>query len=636
MGIQKYRDIPENLPTLLQSLGATIPDTPTAIMNKVFAPLSTIGVNFHTLHRFVNDWTKYFHSMDKKHFFPTVLPILTEIHYSVQYPLIQLAHYVDNILPLTTVSPDITDANVDLKNKSPDPYIQAAMKLNFAHSGKLTVVKKFELFSHMVKNLGIGSYTSYHTAMNTLNTSIGTASVQLLFHKFKIWSAYVSGKPVTTLQSFINELQGKTSFGLDASHNFVVFQNALLNLKYSQDQLFADIDGGLTYADFFEALTESFLTQKSGFTTLYDYFFGAAKEMFSVKDTNTVQQVYDSFGINGQSVKSTEDIFMNYGFSNWEAMMDMISAMIPYGINVTNYTEVLDLLQSMKIQPTKQAEFLNKISKVGVKSIEELLKFIKSLETIGVDAFNYDPFMEKLSRYASKKAKPNLAQTNLFIQDMASYGFSYSGDGRKIMDQMFNTIIARNMVLSNYGTELKPILLTMQAADDSKSDYATRWADFTYADFFLPLDDFFEILPRIGKRHASNKPANAEYLNAFPTTFSSGSDYMNMEALVNFVYLSEYRAIKENKWNLDRPRQLEWINDLIRGMHRSIKKYKDSSPKDATSYNGGILTINMMILFPFASFQYISDNIKKNDYDKNMKPELHINVASIYRKNKFA
>jgi len=574
--------------------------------------------------------------MDKKHFFPTVLPILKKIHYSVRFPLSQLAHYVNNILPLTTESPDITAIDVDLNNKSPDSYIKAAIDLDFAHSGKLTVVEKFKRFFNMVNSLGTGgttgSYTSYRKAMHTLKTSIGTASVQLLFPKFKIWSAYVSGKPVTTLQSFINELQGKTSFGLDASHNFVVFQNALLDLKYSQDQLFADIDGGLTYADFFIVSTESFITHKSGFTTLYDYFFGSTKERFSVKDENTVQQVYDSFGINGQSVKSTEDIFMNYGFSNWEAMMDMISAMIPYGIKVANYTEVLNLLQRMQIQPTNQAEFLNKISKVGVKSIEELLKFIESLETIGVDAFNYDPFMKKLSRYASKKATPNLAQTNLFIQDMASYGFSYSEDGRKIMDQMFNTIIARKMVLSKYSTELKPILLTMQEADESKSHYATRWADFTYAHFSLPLDDFFEILPRIGEKDASN----AEYLNEFPTTFSRGSDYMNMESLINFVYPSEYRAIKKNKWHLDRPTQLEWINDLIRGMHRSIKKYKESSPKDATSYNGRILTINMMILFPFASFQYISDNIKKNDYDKNMDPKLQYNVASIYRKNKFA
>jgi hypothetical protein len=200
------------------------------------------------------------------------------------------------------------------------------------------------------------------------------------------------------------------------------------------------------------------------------------------------------------------------------------------------------------------------------------------------------------------------------------------------MDQMFNTIIARKMVLSKYSTELKPILLTMQEADESKSHYATRWADFTYADFPENLDDFFEILPRIGEKDASN----AEYLNEFPTTFSRGSDYMNMESLINFVYPSEYLAIKKNKWHLDRPTQLEWINDLIRGRHRSIKKYKESSPKDATSYNGGILTINMMILFPFASFQYISDNIKKNDYDKNMDRTLHYNVASIYRKNAFA
>lgn len=635
MGIRKYTDIPEDLHELLKQLGATVPDTPKNIQNLVFTPLSAIGVNFLNLHDFVREWTDAFKSMEKKQFFPTVLPILVKIQYIHSKPSSakQLAYYVHDIHPLTTVSPDITSLGVNLTDTSPDPYIQAAMDLEYSHTGKLKVVEQFTLFSDMVKILGGGLYSSYIDTLDTLKTSIGTASLQLIFHKFKIWSAYVSGKPVTTLQSFINELQGKTSFGLDNDHHFVVFLNALLNLKYSQDQLFADIDGGLTYADFFNAKPKSFRTQKSGFTTLYDYFFGSTKERFTVKGTNTVQQVYGRFGINGKSVNEAEARFTTYGFSNWEAMMDMISAMIPYGINVNNYIDVLELLKTqMKIQPNKQAEFLNKISKVGVKSIDELKNFIQSLESIGVDEFNYDPFMEKLSRYASKKGKPDLVQTNLFIQDMVSYGFSYSGDKRNQMDQLFNTIIARKMVLSKYSTELKPILLAMKEADDSKPRYATGWADFTYSGFSEPLDDFFQILAPFGTRNHST----AKYMAAFPTTFSAGSNYMNMGFLINFVYPSEYRAIRNNNWRMHHNTQLKWINDLIQGMRKYINQYLQKEPKETENYNGHIRTLNMMILFPFASFQHISDNIQKTDYSTNMNPQFHYNVASTYRKNVFA
>jgi hypothetical protein len=653
VGITNIHQIDEAWGAKYKQIGVTMPMT-FAVFQDVQGKLTKIVIQDTTLIAFIADCKTYAKDIDLSQFFTQVYPYLTMVAFNYSVTNGQsFATFISQVRQMAFIAnatPDITQPNCPLTDTAnANSYVKSAIELAVDTSRPSpTIIDQLQIFANLLSSMKMpySQYSQYSDSISNLDT---TANLQFMVPKFKIWYAYVSGAysgsgQITYLElSHFVQTINVSGFGLSPNPanggNFNQFLDKILDFGsgaggYTMSQLTSDINSHkLNYNDFFNVnspIRETFVSGHSG--SMFDSFgdwinsFFYPREGFSATMGDTpIDSVYTNFGIRSSAdIATVEDIFANIAkppISDINIMLKNMFIMYQIGITMTNLTEALTLLNNFGVSSDKYISFLTTLYNSGLttygSSSSGIVQYIQTIQTFGVTYDSYPTFY-KLMKHFGLDFTRNGPKFYDFMADMNTARITYGPGFTNLITNLLVMTYNMNIYDSNPSVtienQVQPILRQLMSFDTSLSqtNLHNNLKDYTYTINANMVKSPISYIDPNGNPADPPSPATYHsYINTLsnPTEFDK---YLTYTTCLTGLTKNEYQSILSGDSYTDDQKIsiTNAISQAIIGANPSQNAQANNVQTTYKSYNNYVDTANMLILFPFLSFEYMASKLQ--------------------------